>query len=462
MKEAGATVITSYINIRSMGPISELHMDYALDLYFRQRWQDPRLRYDMFNISNNMSAGLILSMRMLRQHLEAGYVFPMDEQICPLIFGSYGYPSSDILYRWKQVTTGIERSPVVISTNVTLSQFNLTTSPEVRRHFRITRRGNFSVLSVYFHLVRHTGFFIIQSAGAWAELSANKTSLFVNWQPVTEDRPALLQPGAFIACSGCLYMFSWDQALPRCQRALLGNLCLLKDQPDPTSLRREAALLAQQVDRLSSAAERRNHLAVRVAEAFDILEAALASRQCRNPIQNLPALPVPVAKGLLCASVSLPGLRIGSALAVPNAMRGCAAVTVVPDCRRQQPEGPASCIRLSAAPHLRYAASTFVENPDSFQTDSDVDFIDKLKNNANLVTMATERQLALLASVGQQLADMLSKLNEPVAMETGCNLCQQLFDPLCDLAKALLDGRSLLTDAAVLTVPNNDSSESAC
>ncbi|PAA69372.1 hypothetical protein BOX15_Mlig008197g1 [Macrostomum lignano] len=207
MKEAGATVITSYINIRSMGPISELHMDYALDLYFRQRWQDPRLRYDMFNISNNMSAGLILSMRMLdniwkpdtyfingkgsymhtlttpnkliRLHpngeilysmrltvkascpMQLRY-FPMDEQICPLIFGSYGYPSSDILYRWKQVTTGIERSPVVISTNVTLSQFNLTTSPEVRRHFRITRRGNFSVLSVYFHLVRHTGFFIIQ------------------------------------------------------------------------------------------------------------------------------------------------------------------------------------------------------------------------------------------------------------------------------------------------------------
>ncbi|PAA53621.1 hypothetical protein BOX15_Mlig030333g3, partial [Macrostomum lignano] len=302
----------------------------------------------------------------------------------------------------------------------------------------------------------------IESAGAWAELSANKTSLFVNWQPVTEDRPALLQPGAFIACSGCLYMFSWDQALPRCQRALLGNLCLLKDQPDPTSLRREAALLAQQVDRLSSAAERRNHLAVRVAEAFDILEAAQASRQCRNPIQNLPALPVPVAKGLLCASVSLPGLRIGSALAVPNAMRGCAAVTVVPDCRRQQPEGPASCIRLSAAPRLRYAASAFVENLDNFQADSEIDFSDKLKNNANLVTMATERQLALLASVGQQLADMLSKLNEPVAMETGCNLCQQLFDPLCDLAKALLDGRSLLTDAAVLTVPNNDSSESAC
>uniref|UniRef100_A0A1I8F8U2 Neur_chan_LBD domain-containing protein n=1 Tax=Macrostomum lignano TaxID=282301 RepID=A0A1I8F8U2_9PLAT len=58
--------------------------------------------------------------------------FPMDEQICPLIFGSYGYPSSDILYRWKQA---IERSPVVISTNVTLSQFNLTTSPEVSTSF---------------------------------------------------------------------------------------------------------------------------------------------------------------------------------------------------------------------------------------------------------------------------------------------------------------------------------------
>ncbi|KFM76353.1 Gamma-aminobutyric acid receptor alpha-like protein, partial [Stegodyphus mimosarum] len=34
------TIVTTNFLIRSMGPISELDMEYSMDCYFRQKWTD--------------------------------------------------------------------------------------------------------------------------------------------------------------------------------------------------------------------------------------------------------------------------------------------------------------------------------------------------------------------------------------------------------------------------------------
>lgn len=39
------TVIRTNMLIRSMGPVSELDMDYSMDCYFRQYWRDSRLSF---------------------------------------------------------------------------------------------------------------------------------------------------------------------------------------------------------------------------------------------------------------------------------------------------------------------------------------------------------------------------------------------------------------------------------
>lgn len=39
------TVVQTNILIRSMGPVSELDMDYSMDCYFRQYWRDKRLSF---------------------------------------------------------------------------------------------------------------------------------------------------------------------------------------------------------------------------------------------------------------------------------------------------------------------------------------------------------------------------------------------------------------------------------
>lgn len=39
------TIVRTNMLIRSMGPVSELDMDYSMDCYFRQYWRDKRLSF---------------------------------------------------------------------------------------------------------------------------------------------------------------------------------------------------------------------------------------------------------------------------------------------------------------------------------------------------------------------------------------------------------------------------------
>uniref|UniRef100_A0A1I8JQB0 Protein kinase domain-containing protein n=1 Tax=Macrostomum lignano TaxID=282301 RepID=A0A1I8JQB0_9PLAT len=140
----------------------------------------------------------------------------------------------------------------------------------------------------------------------------------------------------------------------------------------------------------------RNHLAVRVAEAFDILESGhwlvgnapkSDSRICRH---CCPACPL---------------AKFGSALAVrPMRSRGCAPSLLFLTAGASSPKAPQAASACPPLPqHLRYDRS---------------------------LNFRLEHVIQNWKRTGCQ-------------METGGNLCQSsCFDPLCDLAKALLDGRS--------------------
>ncbi|KAL1116297.1 hypothetical protein AAG570_005792 [Ranatra chinensis] len=188
------TVIKTNILIRSMGPVSELDMDYSMDCYFRQYWRDSRLSFHGLNKSLSLSIKMLeriwrpdtyfyngkhsyvhtitVPNKLLRINQDGDILysmrltikakcpmelhnFPMDRQSCPLILGSYAYPSRQLVYQWQ---TG---SSVSFETGMALSQFDLMGSPQ--RNLTIRRReGEFSLLQVNFNLRRHTGYFLIQ------------------------------------------------------------------------------------------------------------------------------------------------------------------------------------------------------------------------------------------------------------------------------------------------------------
>ncbi|OXB83810.1 UNVERIFIED_CONTAM: hypothetical protein H355_003022 [Colinus virginianus] len=133
------TEVFTNIYVTSFGPVSDTDMEYTIDVFFRQRWKDERLKFkgpmnilrlnnlmaskiwtpDTFfhngkkSVAHNMTmpnkllriqddGTLLYTMRLTVQaecpmHLED---FPMDAHSCPLKFGSYAYTTSEVTYIW--------------------------------------------------------------------------------------------------------------------------------------------------------------------------------------------------------------------------------------------------------------------------------------------------------------------------------------------------------------------------
>ncbi|GFG34073.1 hypothetical protein Cfor_01961, partial [Coptotermes formosanus] len=158
-------IIEVDIMVRSMGPISEMDT-YSMDCYFRQSWVDRRLAFQ----GNKETLALSISMlqriwkpdtyfyngkhsylhtittpnkfvrlyqdgRVLyssRLTIKAGCRmnledFPMDVQRCPLKFGSFGYTTNDVVYRWNTARQ------VAIAEDMKLSQFDLIATPSANQ-----------------------------------------------------------------------------------------------------------------------------------------------------------------------------------------------------------------------------------------------------------------------------------------------------------------------------------------
>ncbi|KAK2172085.1 hypothetical protein NP493_994g01006 [Ridgeia piscesae] len=189
------TLVDVNMNIRSMGPISEIDMAYQMDCYFRQSWVDKRLQFKgplqtlpvsikilhriwkpdthflngkesyLHTVTTpnkllriNRDGRLLLSMRLTIKascpmHLEK---YPMDVQICPIRLASHGYGEDDVLYTWTHGADGsIKMAPDMKLSQydlVGLSAGNATSMSAGQRH---------SVLYAQFVLRRHTGYFLI-------------------------------------------------------------------------------------------------------------------------------------------------------------------------------------------------------------------------------------------------------------------------------------------------------------
>ncbi|XP_058821114.1 gamma-aminobutyric acid receptor subunit alpha-6 isoform X2 [Topomyia yanbarensis] len=188
------TVVKTNILIRSMGPMSELEMDYSMDCYFRQYWRDKRLSFRgpikslslsikmleriwrpdtyFYNGKHSHIHTITVPNKLLRLSQDGEILysmrltikasclmqlrsFPMDRQSCPLVLGSYAYSRQQLLYEWQNDES------VNFVPGMTLSQFDLMSFHQKNYTFA-RREGEFSVLHVSFNLQRHTGYFLIQ------------------------------------------------------------------------------------------------------------------------------------------------------------------------------------------------------------------------------------------------------------------------------------------------------------
>uniref|UniRef100_A0A667X8J2 Gamma-aminobutyric acid type A receptor subunit alpha5 n=1 Tax=Myripristis murdjan TaxID=586833 RepID=A0A667X8J2_9TELE len=183
------TEIKTNIFVTSFGPVSDTEMEYTIDVFFRQSWKDERLCFkgpmemlplnnllasniwtpDTFflngkkSIAHNMTTpnkllrlkddGTLLYTMRLTISAECPMQledFPMDAHACPLKFGSYAYPISEVVYTWSQEAT---KSVSVAEDGSRLNQYHLTGQSA----------GQYTVMMAHFYLKRKIGYFVIQT-----------------------------------------------------------------------------------------------------------------------------------------------------------------------------------------------------------------------------------------------------------------------------------------------------------
>ncbi|KAF3693807.1 Gamma-aminobutyric acid receptor subunit beta-2 [Channa argus] len=168
----GVTEVKTDIFVTSFGPVSDVEMEYTMDMFFRQMWVDERLKFegpieilrlnnrmvekiwtpDTFfrnskkSISHNMTTpnklfrimqnGTVLYTMRLTISAECPMSlmnFPMDGHACPLKFGSYAYTSSEIMFTWRKGPVASVECP---KESISLLQYDLvgqTLSSEIFR-----------------------------------------------------------------------------------------------------------------------------------------------------------------------------------------------------------------------------------------------------------------------------------------------------------------------------------------
>ncbi|XP_074252184.1 gamma-aminobutyric acid receptor subunit alpha-2 isoform X3 [Saimiri boliviensis] len=192
------TEVFTNIYVTSFGPVSDTDMEYTIDVFFRQKWKDERLKFkgpmnilrlnnlmaskiwtpDTFfhngkkSVAHNMTmpnkllriqddGTLLYTMRLTVQaecpmHLED---FPMDAHSCPLKFGSYAYTTSEVTYIW---TYNASDSVQVAPDGSRLNQYDLL-GQSIGKETIKSSTGEYTVMTAHFHLKRKIGYFVIQT-----------------------------------------------------------------------------------------------------------------------------------------------------------------------------------------------------------------------------------------------------------------------------------------------------------
>nr|UOV21280.1 GABA-gated chloride channel, Grd-like, GABA-5 [Ixodes ricinus] len=212
------------IEVRSMGPVSEVDMTYSMDCYFRQSWLDRRLAFSGSMPSMTLSISMLEKIwrpdtsflngkhsylhtitqpnKFVRLAQDGTVLyssrltvsascpmnlekFPMDTQRCPLRIGSSGYPARDVMFRWNP------KRRVVIASDMKLNQFDLVQTPTDNQSDFSRKEGPFAMLLVNFQLKRHMGYFLIEVYAPCTLLVVlSWVSFWIN-REATADRIAL-------------------------------------------------------------------------------------------------------------------------------------------------------------------------------------------------------------------------------------------------------------------------------
>ncbi|XP_050733794.1 glutamate-gated chloride channel-like isoform X2 [Eriocheir sinensis] len=193
--DTGPAVVHINIMIRNVQTISDVKMEYSIQITFREQWTDQRLTFDSMqgriqyltltetemvwmpdlffkNEKEGHFHNIILPNLYIRIYPDGGVLysirisltlscpmnlklFPLDRQQCQLLMASYGWTTEDLVFLWKDV------EPVQVTKNLHLPRFTLEKFITDYCNSK-TNTGEYSCLLVALIFKREFSYYLIQ------------------------------------------------------------------------------------------------------------------------------------------------------------------------------------------------------------------------------------------------------------------------------------------------------------
>ncbi|XP_050733408.1 glutamate-gated chloride channel-like [Eriocheir sinensis] len=200
-KDINFTKVVINIMIRSINKIDDYHMEYSVQMTFREQWRDDRLAYKNSSIFNetagkikyltltetdkiwmpdlffkNEKTGhfhdIILPNTYIRIYPDGDVLFsirisltlscpmnlklyPLDTQVCELLMASYGWTTEDLVFIWEK------NEPIQVNENLHLPRFTLEGYVPIYCNSK-TNTGEYSCLKVNLFFKREFSYYLIQ------------------------------------------------------------------------------------------------------------------------------------------------------------------------------------------------------------------------------------------------------------------------------------------------------------
>ncbi|XP_043476830.1 glutamate-gated chloride channel isoform X2 [Leptopilina heterotoma] len=191
----GPAIVRVNLFVRSIATISDIKMEYSVQLTFREQWIDERLKFDDFGgklkyltlteankiwmpdlfFSNEKEGhfhNIIMPNVYIRIFPEGSVLYsirisltlscpmnlklyPLDRQVCSLRMASYGWTTDDLVFQWK------EGDPVQVVKNLHLPRFTLEKFLTDYCNSK-TNTGEYSCLKVDLYFKREFSYYLIQ------------------------------------------------------------------------------------------------------------------------------------------------------------------------------------------------------------------------------------------------------------------------------------------------------------
>ncbi|XP_076062287.1 glutamate-gated chloride channel-like isoform X2 [Oratosquilla oratoria] len=193
--DTGPAFVRINLMIRNVQTISDVKMEYSIQITFREQWQDGRLKFDDMGgriqyltmtdtdmiwmpdlFFKNEKEGhfhkIVLPNVYVRIFPDGGVLysirislalscpmdlklFPLDRQQCQLLMASYGWTTEDLVFLWKSV------DPVQVTKNLHLPRFTLEQFITDYCNSK-TNTGEYSCLLVVLIFKREFSYYLIQ------------------------------------------------------------------------------------------------------------------------------------------------------------------------------------------------------------------------------------------------------------------------------------------------------------